>query len=184
MQLLQVGELLARIAVGDNRQVDHATIAMWHEVVSDLDFTDACEAVRRHRMTSADYLLPVHVRAGVKRIREERIDKHLKEIPPYPDPDDVRGAIEWERQWRKRIADGEVPPQPAAIEGRHLPPLGELLASPPACDAAAKARRGARAVGCSWCKAEPGQPCVVNDKPVSWCHDAREAAARGRGDGR
>jgi len=83
MDINDTARLLAVIQVGDNRKVDELTIQEWHHAVSDLDAADAVAAVREHRRKSGDYLAPHHVRAGVKRIRDER-HKHQRAIDSGP----------------------------------------------------------------------------------------------------
>lgn len=68
MNIEETGKLLARVQVLDNRRVDEATILAWHELVEDLEFAHAVEAVRLHFRESTTYLVPAHVRANVERI--------------------------------------------------------------------------------------------------------------------
>lgn len=68
MNVQQTTELLLRIQVIDNRRVEEATVLAWHELVGDLDYAVAIEAVRVHQRESTAYLLPAHVRAIADRI--------------------------------------------------------------------------------------------------------------------
>lgn len=68
MNIEETGKLLARVQVIDNRRVDEATILAWHELVEDLDYAMAVEAVRLHFRESTTYLVPAHVRRGIERI--------------------------------------------------------------------------------------------------------------------
>ena len=106
MNILETGKVLGLIAVVDNRHVDAATIAAWHDLIHDLDFADACEAVRVHRRESTDYLLPAHVRAGVRRIRAARLSAVPDPLPDV-DPDDVPAYQLRRRQMRAVIASPE-----------------------------------------------------------------------------
>ena len=74
MNSQQVAAVLAKIQLGDNRETDAAglVLAEWVDSIGDLNFDDAVEAVRMHRKESTEYLLPAHVRAGVRRVRELR----------------------------------------------------------------------------------------------------------------
>lgn len=103
MDVTQTSKVLALAAVVDNRVVDRATIAAWHDLIGRLDFTDACEAVREHRRTSTEYLVPAHVIAGVHRIRAARLAAVPDPLPDV-DPDDVTAYQLRRRQMRAAIA--------------------------------------------------------------------------------
>lgn len=68
MNIQETNALLTRIQVIDNRQIGDSTVLAWHELVEDLDYRMAVEAVRLHFRESTAYLVPAHVRAGVERI--------------------------------------------------------------------------------------------------------------------
>lgn len=69
MNIVQTNDLLTHIQVIDNRQIGDSTVLAWHELVEDLDFDAAIEAVRLHFRESTEYLKPAHIRAGIERIR-------------------------------------------------------------------------------------------------------------------
>lgn len=103
MDVQQTAQLVALVQIGDNRRVDRAVVAAWHDLVHDLPLEDALDAVRAHRRESTDYLLPAHVIAGVKRIRKARLDAVP---PPLPDvdPDDVAAYQARRKQMLAEIA--------------------------------------------------------------------------------
>lgn len=68
MNIEQTAELLAAIQLIDNRKVEKLTIQVWHELVGDLDYAVAAEAVKLHFRESTEYLKPAHIRAGVERM--------------------------------------------------------------------------------------------------------------------
>ena len=72
--------LLARIATYDNRQVEPTTIAVWFDTLGHLDYYQAVEAVTEHFRTSHDYLAPVHVAEGVRRIRAARAEERSRMV--------------------------------------------------------------------------------------------------------
>lgn len=65
----QVATVLARVQVGDNREVDALVLADWEDTIGDLPFDAAIEAVRMHRKDSTAYLTAAHVRANVRLIQ-------------------------------------------------------------------------------------------------------------------
>jgi hypothetical protein len=75
----QTALILAKIAMGDNRRLDPddavetPILDYWHEQIGDLDVRDCLAAVAEHRRSSGEYLMPVHVRDGVKRVRGARL---------------------------------------------------------------------------------------------------------------
>lgn len=77
MNIQETSALLMKIRLVDSRVVDEAVIREWHDILADVDFADAVDAVRNHRRVSTEYLQPAHVVAGaavagVERARRER----------------------------------------------------------------------------------------------------------------
>ena len=79
----QVAAVLAKIQLGDNREVDSQGLLLreWHESIGDLKFEDAIEAVRLHRRESTAYLTPNHIRVGAVRARDAREREERKRQP-------------------------------------------------------------------------------------------------------
>lgn len=80
MNIQEVATVLAKIKIGDNREVDRAVVSEWNDSIGDLDFVDAITAVTMHRRESLTYLMPAHIRANVRRIREERARQSAGEL--------------------------------------------------------------------------------------------------------
>lgn len=54
--------LLAKVQLGDNRDVDEIVIAYWHELIGELDLADAMAALKRFRREQPGvYLEPGHL---------------------------------------------------------------------------------------------------------------------------
>jgi hypothetical protein len=64
----QTTELLVLIQIIDNRRVDEAVVIAWHELLDDVEFDAAREALKLHRRESTEWVTPAHVRANVTRI--------------------------------------------------------------------------------------------------------------------
>ncbi|GAA0528579.1 hypothetical protein GCM10010172_06460 [Paractinoplanes ferrugineus] len=79
-------KLLAAAAMFDYRKADRDDILMWHSVIGDLAYDDAIEAVRRHYAESTERMMPAHIRAGVRAIRNERAEKTPSEARALPSP--------------------------------------------------------------------------------------------------
>lgn len=80
MTMDELKQVVAKIQLGDSRQVDRLVLREWQENIGDLNFEDARTAVTMHRKESTDYLQPAHIRANARRAklareRAERINK-------------------------------------------------------------------------------------------------------------
>lgn len=109
MDISGTSRVVALIALGDRRHVDDETLLHWHDVIGDLDERDALQAVRDHRKTSTEYLMPAHVRAGVRGIRRARLAA-IGPVLPDVDPDDVQAYQARRRELLARAASGRPIP--------------------------------------------------------------------------
>lgn len=73
MNKSECAKVLAKIQLGDNRQVDALTLEEWFDTIGHLGFDDAIAGVRLHRQESSDWLMPFHVIRGAKRAAETRL---------------------------------------------------------------------------------------------------------------
>lgn len=73
MNKAECAKVLAKIQLGDNRQVDALTLEEWFDTIGHLDFEAAVAGVRLHRQESTDYLMPAHVIRNAYRAREARL---------------------------------------------------------------------------------------------------------------
>lgn len=73
MNLEETDRLLTLIQNVDKRKIDDATVLVWHEIIGDLPFADAVEAVTSHFRESTAYLMPAHIVAGAREIDRLRI---------------------------------------------------------------------------------------------------------------
>ena len=72
LNIKETGTILAFVSLIDNRQVSDEAIMAWHELLKDLEFEDARQAVTNHFKDSNEYLRPVHIIQGAKRVKMER----------------------------------------------------------------------------------------------------------------
>jgi hypothetical protein len=74
MNIQETAAVLAKIKIGDNREVDSKGLVLreWHESIGDLDFADAIAAVAMHRKGSKEYIQAFHVRDNARVIRARR----------------------------------------------------------------------------------------------------------------
>lgn len=109
MEIRETALIVGLVAQGDNRNVDERTIAYWHDLIGDLNFQDAQTAVREFRRESTEYLMPVHVRQRVARLRADRIASAGR-LEPVCGPDDPNYFREL-RLLRSAVAEGRVLPK-------------------------------------------------------------------------
>jgi hypothetical protein len=111
VNIQQVAAVVAKVKLGDNRDVDKLVLQEWEASIGDLDFDMAIEAVSMHRRESTDYLQPAHIRRNVARIKEDSSQgRELKAAwveHPAPKPDNMR-ALEaaWNdpQNWAAEVA--------------------------------------------------------------------------------
>jgi hypothetical protein len=72
VNIQEVAAVVAKIKLGDNRDVDSLILQEWENSIGDLPYKDVIDAVTMFRRESDGYLQPVHIIRNVKRIREER----------------------------------------------------------------------------------------------------------------
>lgn len=86
MNIQETNQLLIRVQVIDNRQIGDSTVMAWHELLGDLDYATAVEAVKLHQRESKEYLTPAHVRANVEEIRMAGIGPREDELGNLIEP--------------------------------------------------------------------------------------------------
>ncbi len=122
MNLQETAQVLAKVQLGDNRQVDELTVREWHDAIGHLALHEAMEAVRLHRQESTEWVMPAHVIANVRRVREEvrreaRIERAIAPAEPktgdagrmvrvysrmLEDPAESEATKAWIRSWLDR----------------------------------------------------------------------------------
>lgn len=119
----QCAQVLAKIQLGDNRQVDQLVLDEWFHTIGHLSFQDSIEAVREHRLTRPGvWIEPGHVAAGVKAIGNDRVSRQPLEAPdnaaPKPANWDAMVAawndpVEFAREkaiYSQQLVDAGLPP--------------------------------------------------------------------------
>lgn len=150
----EVAFLLGIIATFDRRTVGEAEVISWHQLLERHQIGDAVEAVRRHFKHSDKFLMPVHLIEGMKAVRADRHEQTRH----------------------------------AEISGRPAPafafPTPDYIAARDQLSAAAggnpQAPAPVKAIGCPWCKAQPGVRCTTPQGAplrLTAAHPARYAAA-------
>jgi hypothetical protein len=176
----QMIDLLSMVAAFDKRKVGQTEVEAWFMAVGKLNLDDARQAVAEHFATSTDYLMPVHVAQGVKRIRADRLDRAPAMPPPVEIVDNSRDVLGWLHRQIRDIADGKFVGNilgPPAGQRRPGPPPEEFGDAREAMAPDDDVRRLALTVACPHCGAPAGKGCTLSgttdpltSKPA---HDAR-----------
>lgn len=184
----QTAELLGMCAAFDRRTVGRADVTAWHLVLQDVDYTDAQQAVADHYRDNHDWIMPSDVRAGVRRIRDARIEAaHV-----VYDGNPIETGADSSRSLRGLVGDaasGRLParsigaalePGPDAIRGRKLLELEAAYIGQPVPTRRAGAVN-VLGVPCPHCAAPRGQVCVSGKRKQrrhADAHPSRLDAAR------
>jgi hypothetical protein len=109
MKPTEAAALLTIAAAYDNRKPDADQAKAWAMALDDLRFEDCRTVIVEHYKRSREWLMPVDVIQGVKRLRYDR----LLEFGPIPeprgiDPDDTERYTAAYMALRTCIADGEL----------------------------------------------------------------------------
>lgn len=121
MNAAEAGELLALMALYDNRKTGDVDVIAWLKIIGDLRHADCEAAVLAHYGESRERIMPADVRNRVKEARRIRVEDAEVPAPPPELIDDPPAYRAWLRNATIRIADGE---EPAAIEAKPLRSLG------------------------------------------------------------
>lgn len=121
------------------QQFDQYTPDMWHELLGDLRFVDAREALVEV-VKSQPFVSPAEIRDQVKRVRGKRLDAFGPITPPFELEGSPLAEREWIREMVRRVGDGEVMPgqQPEVREliGHLVPDWDALMPGVPKVSAA------------------------------------------------
>lgn len=104
-------------AICPQQAFDEYTADAWSELLADLNIADATRAVKQLGQRQV-FIAPAEIRAEVRRIRSERIDK----APPITPPPELTPAetINWLRRTRRAIADGTYAPPELELKPRDM----------------------------------------------------------------
>lgn len=89
MNKAETARVLGKAAAFDRRTVGEAEVRAWHEALSDVDYTDALDAVTLHYTNSTDFVMPMHIRQNVdelyrRRRTERNAEAHQRVIDAKP----------------------------------------------------------------------------------------------------
>ncbi|NUO92758.1 MAG: hypothetical protein HOQ18_18325 [Dermatophilaceae bacterium] len=133
MKPTEAAALLTIAAAYDNRKPDADQAKAWAMALDDLRFEDCRDVVVQHYRTKRDWMMPVDVINGVKRIRDKRIaDYGPIPAPDHLDPDSPtfdQDYVTYMVTMTQAIGDGRTPERPApraVAKRRDIRELGQI----------------------------------------------------------
>lgn len=122
MNATEASELVALMALYDNRRASDPDVVAWLKVAGDLDFTDCESAVLAHYRENRERIMPADVRVRVKALRRDRLEREIvAPIPPELADEPGRYTAEL-RAGIRQIADGLTRHLAIAAPVREEPP--------------------------------------------------------------
>ena len=116
MKPSEAAMVLGTAVLYDRRTVGQADAEAWAAALGDLPLEDCKQAVIRHYSSSADWLMPAHVKDGVRKIRaQRRADYGPLPLPPArirdldDGPEFNAAYAAWVKDSYRRIGDGLDP---------------------------------------------------------------------------
>lgn len=110
MNVVEATALLKTCSGYDNRKPNDDAPDAWATALYDVTLEDATKAVHVHYRDSVVFVMPGHVRAIVRRVKEARWKAHgpldTAAAPPPALDGDARGAVEWTRAYRRAVGNG------------------------------------------------------------------------------
>lgn len=103
----QMADLLNLISSTDGRNLTQQMPSAWMDIIGDLDFQDSKAAVVRHFQESTEWLMPAHVRKGVRVIRDRRLVDAGPVLPNRAD-ESQDNALKVAREITAAVASGRV----------------------------------------------------------------------------
>ena len=117
MKATEAAALLTIAAAYDNRKPDADQAKAWAMALDDLRFEDCRTVIVEHYKRSREWLMPVDVVQGVRRLREKRLADYGPLPAPAVDPDNTERYQREEARIRRDVADGTLlAPEPSATD--------------------------------------------------------------------
>lgn len=127
MKPTEAAALLTIAAAYDNRKPDADQAKAWAMALDGLRFEDCREVIVEHYRRSREWLMPVDVVTGVRRMREKRIAEYGPiELPPGFDADDTAAYARLIQEARRQIGDGTLVSRPSIEVGPARDVIAEL----------------------------------------------------------
>ena len=139
MNATEASELVALMALYDNRKASDPDVVAWLKVIGDLDYADCETAILAHYRETRERIMPADVRIRVKALRRARLEREIVPAPPPEVTDEPGRYRETLGAGIREIADGrairraiggpvrEDDPPPTWAEARATMPVPRVL---------------------------------------------------------
>src|SRR5690349_10856427 len=107
MNTQEAAALLAIAAAFDNRKPDPDAAKAWSVALDGFRFEDCRDVIVAHYRATTEWLMPHHVIAGVRKIRDTRL-RQAGDLTPPPGLDPIE-TVAWLAEAERRVADGDAP---------------------------------------------------------------------------
>lgn len=71
MNIEEVGKLLAKVALIENKQATNEQIMAWTEILRDVEYEFANQALIKHYQGRTESIKPAHIYRGAKELKDE-----------------------------------------------------------------------------------------------------------------
>jgi hypothetical protein len=117
LNVKETSQLLAAATAFDGRTIGDSDILAWSRVMADYRFEDAQQALEEHYSSSNEWLMPFHVIAGIKGIRDKRLRDYVRQHGAFVSSPGLSPEEELEerRKWAQSVSDGSGAPR--ALQG-------------------------------------------------------------------
>jgi len=123
MKPTEAAALLTIAAAYDNRKPDADQAKAWAMALDGLRFEDCRDVVVAHYRRSREWLMPVDVIGGVKRVR----DKRIADFGPIPAPNHLDPASEtFDQDYRRYMIETTRAIGDGTLRPEHVPPPAAL----------------------------------------------------------
>ncbi|MFC7219293.1 hypothetical protein ACFQLX_14105 [Streptomyces polyrhachis] len=167
-------------AMCPQQRFDEFTADAWFDILAPYCLDEARTAVARHIAAGNSFVSVGEIAAGIRRTRDERLQRHTEAEPPRGDTGDAAYPMALAAE-RRAVADGCVEPVPVSAlpSGENAPYDNRARTLLRLVGKGAPSRRPELTAPCPYCAAPAGRPCTSGKgRPRRDAHPNRVEASR------
>lgn len=176
MNRSEAAQLLGLAAAADRRTIGDADVLTWADLLHDVAFEDARQALHEHYRQETRWVMPADIRKRVKAARQARVEAAPL---PAPAPEDADDPVRYRKRMRadiKALAERKSLNRAIGWQASERQPPEPYRQARTAADEHYERRMQANRVDCPWCHAHTGHTCTnLDGGPLRQApaHDAR-----------